>query len=92
MVSYARDDTDPSRLVIGILDNGPGLNGEQKVRIFEPFYTTKSRGTGLGMAIARRIMQAHGGEIALGNPPLGTEIQLSLPLLPKGSVASEERS
>ena len=50
---------------ITVQDNGPGLNEQQRERIFEPFYTTKSRGTGLGMAIAQRIVEAHGGHISL---------------------------
>ena len=68
-----------SRFRIGIHDNGPGLNAEHRLRIFEPFYTTKSRGTGLGMAIAKRIMEAHQGEIAVGNVESGTEVVLFLP-------------
>ena len=71
--------TTTPRLTISIHDNGPGLNAEQRSRIFEPFYTTKSRGTGLGMAIAKRIMEAHGGEITVGNTRSGTEIILLLP-------------
>ena len=67
------------RFRIAIQDNGPGLNGEQRIRIFEPFYTTKSRGTGLGMAIAKRIMEAHEGEIRVGEIQPGTEIVLLLP-------------
>jgi PAS domain S-box-containing protein len=51
---------------VAVCDNGPGLSPEQKRRIFEPFYTTKTKGTGLGMAIARRIVDAHGGHIAVG--------------------------
>jgi PAS domain S-box-containing protein len=54
------------RLVVR--DNGPGLNDEQRQRIFEPFYTTRPRGSGLGMAIAKRIIEAHGGQIAVGAP------------------------
>ena len=68
-----------SRFRIAIQDNGPGLNAEQRNRIFEPFYTTKSRGTGLGMAIAKRIMEAHEGEITVGDAQTGTEIVLLLP-------------
>ena len=64
---------------IRIHDNGPGLNAEQKAKIFEPFYTTKSRGTGLGMAIVRRIMQAHGGDAAVGSSDRGALIILRLP-------------
>jgi PAS domain S-box-containing protein len=63
-----------------ILDNGPGLMAEQKARIFEPFYTTKTRGSGLGMAIAKRIVEAHGGCIATGpHEGSGAEIVLLLP-------------
>jgi PAS domain S-box-containing protein len=65
---------------IRIRDNGPGLTPEQRRKIFEPFFTTKSQGTGLGMAIAKRIVQAHGGAITVGeNPPPGAEIILTLP-------------
>ena len=65
---------------VSLCDNGPGLTPEEKERIFEPFFTTKTQGTGLGMVIAKRIVEAHGGEIAVG-PGLGrgTEILLTLP-------------
>lgn len=67
------------RICVG--DNGPGLTPEQRARIFEPFYTTKTKGTGLGMAIAKRIAEAHGGRIAVAAPREGTgaEIVLTLP-------------
>jgi hypothetical protein len=69
-----------SALRISVRDHGQGLNGEQRLRIFEPFYTTKPTGTGLGMAIAQRIVEAHGGTIAVGNnPPPGAEIIITLP-------------
>lgn len=69
-----------SVLQITVRDNGPGLNSEQKQKIFEPFYTTKHKGTGLGMAIAKRIMEAHGGDISLGDGDLGgAEFVLTLP-------------
>lgn len=69
-------------LEAAIHDNGPGLTGEQREKIFQPFYSTKSRGSGLGMAIARRIVEAHGGRIAVGNTDgCGTEI---LVLIPRG--------
>ena len=48
-------------LQIAVRDNGPGLTEEQQQRIFEPFYTTKTKGTGLGTSIVRRIVEAHGG-------------------------------
>lgn len=60
-------------------DDGPGMSDEQRQRIFEPFYTTKTKGTGLGMAIARRIVQSHGGLIEAENAARGAEIAVTLP-------------
>ena len=64
---------------IAVRDNGPGLAAEQRGRIFEPFYTTKTHGSGLGMAIAKRIVEAHEGEITIGTPEQGAEILITLP-------------
>jgi PAS domain S-box-containing protein len=66
-------------LRLSIRDNGPGLSPEQELRIFEPFYTTKTHGTGLGMAIAKRIVEAHGGQIAAApRSGRGAEIIITL--------------
>jgi signal transduction histidine kinase len=63
-----------------VRDNGPGLSPEQRQRIFEPFYTTRTRGTGLGMVISKRIVEAHGGHIAAGGDGRpGAEIVITLP-------------
>jgi two-component system, LuxR family, sensor kinase FixL len=66
---------------VSLRDNGPGFSPEQKRNLFEPFYTTKTQGTGLGMAIARRIVEAHGGSIAAGldDDARGAEIVILLP-------------
>ncbi len=56
-----------SALRIAVRDNGPGLTQEQKRKVFEAFYTTKSQGMGLGMAIVKRIAEAHRGTIEVGN-------------------------
>jgi two-component system, LuxR family, sensor kinase FixL len=53
-------------LCVSVRDNGPGLGPEQRRRLFEPFYTTKTKGTGLGMPISKRIVEAHGGRIDIG--------------------------
>jgi PAS domain S-box-containing protein len=53
---------------IAVRDNGPGIATEERNQVFDPFYTTKAKGTGLGMAIAKRIVEAHGGQIGLGEP------------------------
>ena len=72
-------------LEIVLRDNGSGLNRDQQQRIFEPFYTTKPQGTGLGMSIAQRIVEAHGGTLSLAveQPAVGTELHLTLPAPPR---------
>ncbi len=70
--------------LITISDNGPGLTDEQYERLFEPFFSTQMRGTGLGMAICRRLVEAHGGSIRArepsdSRPSTGTEIVIELP-------------
>ncbi|WP_246146451.1 ATP-binding protein [Rubripirellula lacrimiformis] len=59
---------DQGTVQLDIRDNGPGLCAEQRQKLFEPFYTTKSRGTGLGMSIVQRIIDAHHGDIQVGEP------------------------
>jgi hypothetical protein len=65
---------------VRIRNHGPGLTSEQQQRIFDSFYTTKTRGTGLGMPIARRLVEAHGGQIEAASPAnSGAEIVIVLP-------------
>jgi two-component system CheB/CheR fusion protein len=54
-----------------LADDGPGLTTEARDRIFEPFFTTKHQGTGLGLATARKVLEAHGGTLRLESPPEG---------------------
>ncbi|MBI4600376.1 MAG: PAS domain S-box protein [Planctomycetes bacterium] len=64
-----------------IQDKGPGIPAAVRERIFEPFFSTKHRGTGLGLPIAKRIVEAHGGRIAVDCPPGGgTTVMIELPL------------
>ncbi len=66
---------------INVRDKGPGLNAEQARRAFDPFYTTKAKGTGLGLPIARRIVEAHGGRVAVGEAAgPGAEFDITLPI------------
>lgn len=65
---------------VSFRDHGPGMSLEVRTNVFEPFYTTKTKGTGLGMAIAKRIVEAHDGTIYLGEPSrLGAEIIVEFP-------------
>jgi two-component system, NtrC family, nitrogen regulation sensor histidine kinase NtrY len=61
-----------SHVVISVADNGPGIPAEIAERIFVPFYTTRRDGSGVGLSLARQIMLAHGGSIALANPQAET--------------------
>lgn len=67
-------------LKICVRDNGQGIHPECLKHIFEPFFTTKQSGTGLGMAISRKIIDAHGGTIVMRNHvQQGAEIVICLP-------------
>lgn len=67
-------------ICVSVADNGPGLTLDQRARMFEAFFTTKTHGTGLGMAISKRIVEAHGGTIAAGDGAgRGAQIVITLP-------------
>jgi signal transduction histidine kinase len=54
-----------------VADSGPGLSEEDQRRVFEPFYTTKQNGTGLGLAVVYHVAEAHGGTVTAANCPEG---------------------
>jgi PAS domain S-box-containing protein len=67
---------------VSITDQGCGIPPEKIERIFEPFFTTKEVGTGLGLAVCRTIISAHGGELwAVNNPKRGATLQFTLPAI-----------
>jgi signal transduction histidine kinase len=69
------------RLEIVIADNGPGITEPNLERIFEPLYSTKNFGVGLGLPLVQRIMEQHGGGIEVGSEAgIGTRVRLWLPL------------
>ena len=77
-----------SRLQIEVEDTGPGVVPEIRDRIFEPFFSTKTSGSGLGLALVKRIAEDHGGGVALEDAPGGgTRAVLWLPLAAQGDVA-----
>lgn len=68
-------------LLVSVADSGPGVPPELQERIFEPFFTTKAGGSGLGLAVGRRIMGQHGGRLDVESAPgQGARFVLSLPL------------
>ena len=70
----------PSSVLVTIEDSGTGIEKKDKDRIFEPFFTTKSTGMGIGLAICRSIVEAHGGSLrASANNPHGTIFHVALP-------------
>jgi two-component system sensor kinase FixL len=65
---------------VEIVDHGPGIPEEIRGTLFRPFQTTKARGTGLGLATARRLIDLHGGRIAVTSPAAGgTTVHVELP-------------
>lgn len=80
-IEAEHDGTSDSRVsIITIRDNGAGMSDEAQQRIFEPFYTTKVDGTGLGMATVYRVIEAHGGSITVESEEgTGTIFRIILP-------------
>jgi C4-dicarboxylate-specific signal transduction histidine kinase len=66
--------------LVAVRDSGPGVGPAHLDRVFDAFYTTKSRGTGMGLSICRSIIHAHGGKLwAEANDPRGAAFQFTLP-------------
>jgi len=73
--------SDGTSLRIEVIDEGSGLSDEALERIFDPFFTTKEHGTGLGLTIAHRVVEAHGGALTARNREAGgAEFTIELPL------------
>ena len=65
---------------VGVLDTGPGLSPKNLEHLFEPFYTTKPNGMGMGLSICRSIIEAHGGRLWATNcEPRGALFQFAIP-------------
>ncbi len=73
-----------SEVIVSFEDNGKGISSESMGNLFQPFFTTRKMGTGLGLLIVRRIVREHGGEINIeSREGLGTKVSLFLPLVEK---------
>jgi len=76
-----RIDRSRRQTVVSVDDNGPGIPPGDRMRIFQPFFTTRSRGSGLGLAIVQKIVLLHNGKVAVGASSAGgAQIQITFPL------------
>lgn len=83
---------DREQVLVRIRDSGPGVPPELADKIFIPFFTTKSTGSGLGLAVVHKIAAAHQGVVALGSGPAGAVFTVSLPLAPVALAAGHQAS
>ena len=75
--------TEDGQLLISVSDTGVGLSNGESERVFEAFFTTKARGTGMGLSVSRRIVASHGGQLwASPNAGRGATFQFTLPVEP----------
>lgn len=83
-VVYASVRASQHALVFTVRDSGSGIDPDDQERIFEPFFTRRVRGTGLGLAVSRRLIELHGGRLEVTNHPEGgAEFSASLPRAPR---------
>jgi signal transduction histidine kinase len=79
-----RTDMDATHVIVSFTDTGGGISAENLSRIFEPYFTTKPSGSGLGLLIVRRIVREHGGEMAIeSDEGRGVTLTLRLPYVDK---------
>jgi signal transduction histidine kinase len=85
-----RSESGPHTVTISIRDYGSGLPPDVKPHLFEPYFTTKTEGTGIGLTIVRRIIDAHDGTIeARNNSDGGATFRFTLATAAHGAVAAQ---
>jgi signal transduction histidine kinase len=79
-----RTDVDDAHVRVSFTDTGGGISAEHLSHVFEPYFTTKTSGSGLGLLIVRRIVREHGGEMAIeSSEGKGLTLTIRLPYLDK---------
>ena len=72
---------DARRVLVTVADHGVGIAPEDLPRVFDPYFTTRHTGTGIGLAISRNIIEGLGGRITVSSEPdRGTEVRIELPV------------
>jgi signal transduction histidine kinase len=82
-------DVPHSQAVITFKDNGPGINLEYQARIFDPFFSTKPQGSGIGLALCHDLINEHGGKISVESTSKGTTFTIKLPCFRSDKIRSE---
>ena len=81
---HIRTDMDDTNVIVSFVDTGSGMSAGNLSRVFEPYFTTKSSGTGLGLLIVRRIVREHGGELSIESAEgEGLTLTIRLPYIEK---------
>lgn len=92
VVRVRLEQADDNMVAVRVLDEGPGLPDEILHRIFDPFFTTKQNGTGLGLTIAHRLIDAYGGQLTAGNRAEGgAEFVVALPCAEPSDIHSSRQ-
>jgi signal transduction histidine kinase len=85
----SRYDSENNQAVIVFKDNGPGIAHEHQARIFDPFFSTKPQGSGIGLALCQDLVQEHGGKIGVESGDEGTDFIIKLPCVRLDHVPQE---
>lgn len=89
VTTQGRPDSDAVEVIVA--DSGPGISAENKERLFLPYFSTKNRGSGLGLPIVRSVVEEHGGSIRVeDNQPAGTRFVIELPAVAQEPVKLRE--
>ncbi|MGZ9898901.1 sensor histidine kinase [Shewanella gaetbuli] len=81
------------QIMLDVIDNGKGLDATMQQQVLEPFFTTKSQGTGLGLAVVQSVVRNHGGQLQLScKPQMGCQVRLWFPKMntDKSNIADKE--